>query len=49
MQKNYPHLLSPIRIGNVNFRHRMFSAPIAPPAPERRAFMSFAPEVAPLL
>ena len=28
MQKNYPHLLSPIRIGNVNFRHRMFSAPM---------------------
>lgn len=28
MHKNYPHLLSPIRIGNVNFRHRMFSAPM---------------------
>lgn len=28
MQKNYPHLLSPIRIGNVTFRHRMFSAPM---------------------
>ena len=28
MQKNYPHLLSPIRIGNLNFRHRMFSAPM---------------------
>lgn len=28
MQTKYPHLTSPIRIGNVTFRHRMFSAPM---------------------
>ena len=28
MQNQYPHLLSPIKIGNVTFRHRMFSAPM---------------------
>lgn len=28
MQSNYPNLLSPIRLGNVTFRHRMFSAPM---------------------
>ena len=28
MNTKYPNLLSPIRIGNVNFRHRMFSAPM---------------------
>lgn len=28
MQKKYPHLLSPIKLGNVTFRHRMFSAPM---------------------
>ena len=28
MQNPYPHLLSPIKIGNVTFRHRMFSAPM---------------------
>ncbi len=28
MDRKYPHLLSPIRIGNVTFRHRMFSAPM---------------------
>jgi 2,4-dienoyl-CoA reductase-like NADH-dependent reductase (Old Yellow Enzyme family)/thioredoxin reductase len=28
MRQTYPHLLSPIRLGNVTFRHRMFSAPM---------------------
>jgi 2,4-dienoyl-CoA reductase-like NADH-dependent reductase (Old Yellow Enzyme family)/thioredoxin reductase len=28
MRETYPHLLSPIRLGNVTFRHRMFSAPM---------------------
>ena len=28
MEQKYPHLLSPIRLGNVTFRHRMFSAPM---------------------
>ena len=28
MENKYPYLLSPIRLGNVNFRHRMFSAPM---------------------
>ena len=28
MNQKYPHLLSPIRLGNVTFRHRMFSAPM---------------------
>lgn len=28
MQTKYPHLTSPIRLGNVTFRHRMFSAPM---------------------
>lgn len=28
MEKKYPNLLSPIKIGNVTFRHRMFSAPM---------------------
>lgn len=28
MHDKYPHLLSPIQIGNVTFRNRMFSAPI---------------------
>ena len=28
MNISYPHLLSPIRLGNVTFRHRMFSAPM---------------------
>ncbi|MDL2307751.1 FAD-dependent oxidoreductase, partial [Desulfovibrio sp. OttesenSCG-928-C06] len=28
MQRKYPHLCSPISIGNVTFRHRMFSAPM---------------------
>ncbi len=28
MQNKYPHLTSPIRLGNVTFRHRMFSAPM---------------------
>lgn len=28
MNIKYPHLLSPIKIGNVTFRHRMFSAPM---------------------
>ncbi len=28
MNTKYPNLLSPIRIGSVNFRHRMFSAPM---------------------
>ena len=28
MNTNYPHLLSPIRLGSVTFRHRMFSAPM---------------------
>jgi len=28
MQRKYPHLCKPIRIGNVNFRNRMFSAPM---------------------
>ena len=28
MHQKYPHLLSPIRLGNVTFRNRMFSAPM---------------------
>ena len=28
MKRNYPHLCSPIAIGNVTFRNRMFSAPM---------------------
>ena len=28
MKRNYPHLCSPITIGNVTFRNRMFSAPM---------------------
>lgn len=28
MQRKYPNLCKPIRIGNVNFRNRMFSAPM---------------------
>ena len=28
MEQKYPHLLAPIRLGNVTFRHRMFSAPM---------------------
>lgn len=28
MESKYPNLLSPIKIGNVTFRHRMFSAPM---------------------
>ena len=28
MNTKYPHLLSPIRLGSVTFRHRMFSAPM---------------------
>ncbi len=28
MEVKYPNLLSPIKIGNVTFRHRMFSAPM---------------------
>lgn len=28
MQKKYPNLCKPIKIGNVNFRNRMFSAPM---------------------
>ncbi|MCF0218560.1 MAG: FAD-dependent oxidoreductase [Muribaculaceae bacterium] len=28
MSEKYPHLLSPIRLGNVTFRNRMFSAPM---------------------
>ncbi len=28
MNTRYPNLLSPIKIGNLNFRHRMFSAPM---------------------
>lgn len=28
MENKYPNLLSPIRLGNVTFRHRMFSAPM---------------------
>ena len=28
MHTRYPHLLSPIRLGSVTFRHRMFSAPM---------------------
>lgn len=28
MNAKYPHLLSPIKLGNVTFRHRMFSAPM---------------------
>ena len=28
MPTNYPHLLAPIRLGNVTFRNRMFSAPM---------------------
>jgi 2,4-dienoyl-CoA reductase-like NADH-dependent reductase (Old Yellow Enzyme family)/thioredoxin reductase len=28
MKQNYPTLTSPIKIGNVTFRHRMFSAPM---------------------
>lgn len=28
MNNKYPHLLSPIKLGNVTFRHRMFSAPM---------------------
>ena len=29
MNNKYPHLCSPIKIGNLNFRNRMFSAPTA--------------------
>ena len=29
MNTKYPHLLSPIRLGSVTFRHRMFSAPMS--------------------
>ncbi|MBP2638956.1 MAG: NADH:flavin oxidoreductase, partial [Firmicutes bacterium] len=28
MQRKYPNLCKPIKIGNVNFRNRMFSAPM---------------------
>lgn len=28
MENKYPNLLSPIKLGNVTFRHRMFSAPM---------------------
>ena len=28
MQIKYPHLCSPITIGNVTFRNRMFAAPV---------------------
>lgn len=28
MKRNFPHLSSPITIGNVTFRNRMFSAPM---------------------
>ena len=28
MEQKYPHLCSPITIGRVNFRNRMFSAPM---------------------
>lgn len=28
MERKYPHLCSPIKIGNVTFRNRMFSAPM---------------------
>ena len=29
MQRRYPNLCSPIKIGNVTFRNRMFSAPMS--------------------
>ncbi|MBP2656857.1 MAG: NADH:flavin oxidoreductase [Firmicutes bacterium] len=28
MQRKYPNLCKPIKIGNVHFRNRMFSAPM---------------------
>ena len=28
MKRMYPHLCSPIRLGNVTFRNRIFSAPM---------------------
>ena len=28
MERKYPHLCAPIKLGNVTFRNRMFSAPM---------------------
>ncbi len=54
---HYPHLSSPIRLGNVTFRNRMFAAPMGGTditadcsvGPVPRASMSSGPRAAPRL
>ena len=53
----YPHLTSPIRLGNVTFRNRMFSAPMGAtditadcsPGPRTQGFYELRARGAPLL